>query len=116
MRSVAMDVYSCNLMKSERWSSLSGVLVNSGRPWSSPVTVMETAGEGGAWGMAILASFGRDNHNLCLTEYLNSYVFGETGTLTEVPDEEGCLGFGQFMERFREGLSIERAAVKYLRA
>lgn len=81
-----------------------------------PVTVMETAGEGGAWGMAILASFGRDNHNLCLTEYLNSYVFGETGTLTEVPDEEGCLGFGQFMERFREGLSIERAAVKYLRA
>lgn len=80
-----------------------------------PVTVMETAGEGGAWGMAILASFRRDNHNLGLAKYLNGHVFQDTGTLTEVPDKEGHLGFEQFMARFREGLYIERAAVKYLK-
>lgn len=81
-----------------------------------PVTVMETAGEGGAWGMAILASFRKDNHNLGLAEYLNSHVFEDTRTLTEVPDKEGHLGFERFMARFREGLYIERAAVKYLKA
>ena len=80
-----------------------------------PVTVMETAGEGGAWGMAILASFRRDNHNLGLAKYLNGHVFQDTRTLTEVPDKEGHLGFEQFMARFREGLYIERAAVKYLK-
>ena len=41
--------------------------------------------------------------------------FQDTGTLTEVPDKEGHLGFEQFMARFREGLYIERAAVKYLK-
>ena len=76
---------------------------------------METAGEGGAWGMAILASFRRDNHNLGLAKYLNGHVFQDTRTLTEVPDREGRLGFEQFMARFREGLYIERAAVKYLK-
>ena len=82
---------------------------------NAPVSVMETAGEGGAWGMAILASFRRDNHNLGLAKYLNGHVFQDTGTLTEVPDKEGHLGFEQFMARFREGLYIERAAVKYLK-
>ena len=77
--------------------------------------LMETAGEGGAWGMAILASFRRDNYNLGLTEYLKIHVFQDTRTLTEVPDKEGRLGFEQFMARFREGLYIEQAAVKYLK-
>ena len=81
-----------------------------------PVTVMETAGEGGAWGIALLASYML--HRLRtrpLEAYLSNKVFaGENGS-TIMPDPEDITGFLAFMERYKKGLVIERAAVDVLR-
>lgn len=78
-----------------------------------PVKVMATAGEGGAWGIAVLASY-----MICrepketLADYLEQKVFrGAEGTVVQ-PDEKESRGFRLFMERFRAGLDIERAAVE----
>ena len=81
-----------------------------------PVSVMETAGEGGAWGIALLASYMlHKTENEALEAYLSNKVFaGETGT-TIAPAQRDVEGFTAFMERYRKGLVIERAAVGGLR-
>ena len=81
-----------------------------------PVTVMETAGEGGAWGSALLASYMLQKvGGEPLEAYLCSKVFaGENGT-TIAPDQRDVDGFASFMKRYREGLVIERVAVDGLR-
>jgi sugar (pentulose or hexulose) kinase len=81
-----------------------------------PVSVMETAGEGGAWGIALLASYILHKEgNEPLEAYLASRVFaGENGT-TIAPDPADVDGFTAFMERYKRGLVIERAAVDGLR-
>ncbi len=81
-----------------------------------PVSVMETAGEGGAWGIALLASYMlRKSENEPLEAYLASRVFaGESGT-TIAPDPADVDGFTAFMVRYKRGLPIERAAVDGLR-
>jgi sugar (pentulose or hexulose) kinase len=81
-----------------------------------PVTVMETAGEGGAWGIALLASYMLNKlTNEPLEAYLSNKVFaGENGT-TISPDQADIDGFAAFMERYKKGLVIERAAVDGLR-
>jgi sugar (pentulose or hexulose) kinase len=77
-----------------------------------PVSVMETAGEGGAWGIALLASYMiYKEANEPLEAYLSNRVFkGEIGT-TIAPDLTDVAGFAAFMERYKRGLVIERAAV-----
>jgi sugar (pentulose or hexulose) kinase len=81
-----------------------------------PVSVMETAGEGGAWGIALLASYMLyKGTNEPLETYLSNKVFaGENGT-TIAPDQGDVDGFTAFMERYKKGLIIERAAVDALR-
>jgi sugar (pentulose or hexulose) kinase len=81
-----------------------------------PVSVMETAGEGGAWGMALLASYMlRKAPNEPLEAYLLNQVFaGQKGT-TIAPDPRDVEGFTTFMERYKKGLLIERSAVDALR-
>jgi sugar (pentulose or hexulose) kinase len=81
-----------------------------------PVSVMETAGEGGAWGIALLASYMlHKTKNEPLEAYLSDKVFaGENGT-TIAPDPGDVNGFAAFMERYKRGLIIERAAVDGLR-
>jgi sugar (pentulose or hexulose) kinase len=81
-----------------------------------PVSVMETAGEGGAWGIALLASYMfHKTANESLEAYLSSKVFaGQNGT-TIAPDQKDVDGFAAFMERYKTGLIIERAAVDGLR-
>lgn len=80
----------------------------------TPITVMETAGEGGAWGMAILASYLDYSTDLELDEYLNEHVFvGDKGVTIEATSEE-IDGYNVFIERYKKGLPIERAAVDYL--
>ncbi len=81
-----------------------------------PVSVMETAGEGGAWGIALLASYLlHKSANEPLEAYLSNKVFaGEKGT-TLAPDQADVEGFAVFMERYKKGLVIERAAVDGLR-
>ncbi len=77
-----------------------------------PVSVMETAGEGGAWGIALLAAYMLHKAtNEPLEAYLSNKVFaGENGT-TIAPDPRDVEGFAAFMERYKKGLVIERAAV-----
>jgi sugar (pentulose or hexulose) kinase len=81
-----------------------------------PVSVMETAGEGGAWGIALLASYMLNKStNEPLEAYLSNKVFaGENGTTT-APDQGDVAGFTAFMQRYKKGLVIERAAVDALR-
>ena len=76
-----------------------------------PVSVMETAGEGGAWGIALLASYMlHKTPGETLEAYLARQVFaGQNGT-TIAPDPADIAGFTAFMERYKKGLVIERAA------
>ncbi|MBK5108582.1 MAG: hypothetical protein JJE12_10630 [Anaerolineales bacterium] len=81
-----------------------------------PVSVMETAGEGGAWGIALLATYmNNKTENETLETFLSDKVFvGEKGT-TIAPDLADIDGFAAFMERYKKGLAIERTAVDALR-
>jgi len=81
-----------------------------------PVTVMETAGEGGAWGIALLASFmlHKTKHEP-LEAYLSKRVFAHENSTTITPTREDVDGFLAFMERYEKGLVIERAAVDGLK-
>ena len=82
---------------------------------NAPVSVMETAGEGGAWGIALLASYmAQKEDGETLDHYLSEKVFGgDEGTCIE-PDEKDVEGFETFIERYKKGLDIERCAVENL--
>lgn len=81
-----------------------------------PVSVMETAGEGGAWGIALLASFMLHKAaDETLEEYLSNKVFAGKNGMTIDPDQSDVDGFAAFMTRYKKGLVIERAAVEALR-
>ena len=79
----------------------------------APITVMDTAGEGGAWGMALLASYMiHKGEGETLDDYLNNRVFaGQSGSTME-PDKNDVKGFDEFIERYKAGLAVERAAVE----
>ncbi|TWD98810.1 sugar (pentulose or hexulose) kinase [Neobacillus bataviensis] len=81
-----------------------------------PVSVMETAGEGGAWGIALLASYMiKKSNNETLEEYLSHNVFAERAGTTVSPVPKDVEGFEQFMKRYTNGLAIERAAITNLK-
>jgi sugar (pentulose or hexulose) kinase len=81
-----------------------------------PVSVMETAGEGGAWGIALLASYMVNRSaNEPLEAYLSERVFAGQNSITLAPDKKDVDGFTAFMERYKKGLVIERTAVEGLR-
>jgi len=81
-----------------------------------PVSVMETAGEGGAWGIALLAAFMlRKKEHEPLEAYLSDKVFAGANSTTIAPDQGDVDGFTAFMERYKEGIVIERAAVQALK-
>ena len=81
-----------------------------------PVSVMETAGEGGAWGIALLASYMLHKaQGEPLEAYLSNHVFAAEPRMTIAPDQKDVDGFAAFMERYTKGLAIERAAVETLR-
>ncbi|MBO5293178.1 MAG: FGGY-family carbohydrate kinase [Lachnospiraceae bacterium] len=83
---------------------------------NAPVSVMETAGEGGAWGMAVLASYMKNKADgETLDDYLNNKVFAGMEAIEETPDEKDVAGFDAFIERYKSGLAIERAAVENLK-
>ncbi len=80
-----------------------------------PVAVMETAGEGGPWGMALLAAYRKNREpGEALPVYLEKKVFaGAVGAKME-PDPRDAAGFAAYMERYKAGLAVERAAGKAL--
>lgn len=81
----------------------------------SPVTVLDTAGEGGAWGIALLASYMLNKENdESLESFLRNKAFDNEKGHTLKPIIEDVQGFDKFMERYKNGLPIERAAVDYL--
>lgn len=75
-----------------------------------PVSVMETAGEGGAWGIAVLANYARDTKALTFDDYLNNYVFSSCKSTVEMPDESDTIGFNEFMKLYKKGLAVEKSA------
>lgn len=76
----------------------------------APVNVMATAGEGGPWGMAILAAYMKESKGETLADYLSERVFAGAECLTARPDAADEAGFAAFMERYKAGLAVERAA------
>ena len=79
----------------------------------SPISVMETAGEGGAWGIALLASFVVNNaQKQNLADWLEENVFaGNTGTTVD-PSPQDVAGFNDYIEAYKACLPIEQAAVE----
>lgn len=81
----------------------------------APVYVMETAGEGGAWGIALLAAYMANKEaGETLESYLSNKVFaGDEGTRMD-PDPRDVEGFETFIERYKRGIAIEKCAVENL--
>ena len=76
------------------------------------VSVMETAGEGGAWGMALLAAYMvRKDNGEELSHYLENKVFANIKVTTVIPESEDVEGFERFMEMYTAGYPIEQAAI-----
>jgi sugar (pentulose or hexulose) kinase len=81
-----------------------------------PVSIMETAGEGGAWGIALLASYMvNQEERETLEDFLNQKVFAGKQGSSIAPDPIDVAGFNEFIKRYTQGLPIERAAVDQLR-
>jgi sugar (pentulose or hexulose) kinase len=80
----------------------------------TPIRVLDTAGEGGAWGMGLLAAFMvRDEKSMNLPGFLQLVFADSMGTVIK-PDPQDVKGFKQYFERYTQGLPIERAAVEQL--
>lgn len=83
---------------------------------NAPVSVMETAGEGGAWGIALLASYMINKQDgESLESFLENKVFAGNEGSEIAPDAADVAGFDEFIKRYTEGLAIERAAVDHLK-
>ncbi len=86
----------------------------------APVSVGRSAGEGGAWGIAVLAGYARDraadapHATADLGTYLREHVFASAETVTVDPDPADVAGFTTYLERYAAGLAVERAAVAAL--
>ncbi len=80
---------------------------------NSPISVMETAGEGGAWGIALLAGYLVNNdEKLSLADYLDKKVFAGNTGVEIAPTAEDVAGFDKYIETYKAGLAIEKAAVE----
>jgi sugar (pentulose or hexulose) kinase len=81
----------------------------------TPVAVGDVAGEGGAWGIAVLAAFaaGRSPQQ-SLADYLDTAVFSGTDLQTAEPDPSDVAGFDTFLQRYVAALPVERAAVDHV--
>lgn len=83
---------------------------------NTPVSVMKTAGEGGAWGIAVLAAYMLEKtEGESLTDFLEYRIFEGAESITVEPDEEDVRGYEAFIERYKAGLVIEKAAVESLK-
>ncbi|TPF97519.1 ATPase [Bifidobacterium sp. UTCIF-39] len=79
--------------------------------FNTPIKVMSTAAEGGAWGMAVLADY-LWHTPWPLADYLDQRVFKDAQSTTETPDPKDVEGFENFFARFQAGLAIEKSAVR----
>lgn len=75
-----------------------------------PVAVMQTAGEGGAWGAAILAKYCIEGNNCSLDKYLNEKVFNECKSSAIRPDDKDVKGFEDYMKLYKNALHVQKSA------
>ena len=76
----------------------------------TPVTLMSTAGEGGSWGIALLAAYMLRAGGRSLADFLDEAPFAESERVTLTPDERDMEGFAEYMKGYTAGLALERAA------
>jgi len=82
---------------------------------NTPISVLETAGEGGAWGIALLASYmERENKKQSLPDFLKLIFAGSSSEAIQ-PEASDVKGFQEFFNRYHQGLPIERSAVNNLK-
>ena len=79
---------------------------------AAPVNVMDTADEGGAWGMAVLAGFVLDESGLSLEDYLDKNIFANVKGIELMADKADIEGFEKFMDNYKRALDVEKAAIK----
>lgn len=77
----------------------------------TPVTLADTAAEGGAWGMAVLAAYRGSGVTLSLADYLRERVFSGVAQTTLAPTLEGAAGYRRYLDTYLAGLAAPRAAV-----
>lgn len=80
-----------------------------------PVSIFTTAGEGGAWGMALLADYASYKDELSLSQYLSEYVFHNIELEVYNATKEEVEGFESYFKRYKKGLPIERSAIDYFK-
>lgn len=83
---------------------------------NSPISVMETAGEGGAWGIALLAAYAVDSKGMSLPDYLENVVFAGNTGVEIAPSAEDIEGFNKYIEVYKEGLAMQHTAVQAKKA
>ena len=81
----------------------------------TPISVLKTAGEGGAWGIALLASYMVNKQNRSLADFLSTDAFATAEVNTVEADQADIDGFNTFLERYKRGLVVEKAAVQNLK-
>ena len=80
---------------------------------NAPVTCMSTAGEGGPYGMALLAAYMANKaEGETLEQYLNTHVFANAESVTLAPDSADVEGFNAYLTQFKNGLAAQKAAVE----
>ncbi|GAA3765129.1 FGGY-family carbohydrate kinase [Microbacterium kribbense] len=80
----------------------------------APVAVGESASEGGAWGIAVLAAYLSESADMDLARYLAERVFADAQIDVVAPLPDDVAGFGVYLHRYRAGLAVEHAAVAHL--
>ena len=78
---------------------------------NTPISVMETAGEGGAWGIALLAGYLINSQGKNVADYLEDVVFAGNTGVSIAPTADDVEGFNRYIENYKAGLAIEQAAV-----
>ncbi len=81
---------------------------------NTPVAVMETAGEGGAWGIAVLAEYAAHNNGKPLEDYLDEKVFSKYQSSVIEPYAEDVSGFKEYMRLYKKGLAVQKSAADIL--
>ena len=80
---------------------------------NSPISVMETAGEGGAWGIALLAAYLINKNGKSLADYLEEVVFAGNTGISVAPTAEDVAGFEKYICNYKQCLPVEQAAVDH---
>lgn len=80
----------------------------------TPVAVTETAGEGGAWGIAVLAKYSEQESAMSLSYFLDEIVFANSSKSVAEPNDGDAVGFEKYMKNYKKGFAAQKAAAENL--